>query len=325
MTVREFDGGLHAEAGAARISVEHDLTIKYIEDFGLKMAPFYPSAESFVRLRNGGAERIDWKRYVAAIAPSISLGKAGNWKKIGGGNDLLPKAFADKLGGKIRFEAPVGKIEQDRDGVTVHFAEKGRMQMIRGDLLVLAIPFTMLAKIEVTPRFSKAKADVIRTITYESASRVLLETKKRFWHDSKLNGFALGENLTEIWDGTLGESGTGGILQKYIRFDDSVALTRQTPDERLKVTLSSLEKLLPGTRANYVRGFTKCWSEDPWTRGAWGLLAGDRLTTGRAREGRIFFAGEHLSGHASWMQGALQSGLSAVEDIKKFKLTSANL
>jgi monoamine oxidase len=32
-------------------------------------------------------------------------------------------------------------------------------------------------------------------------------------------------------------------------------------------------------------------------------------------EGRIHFAGEHLSRYSGWMQGALESGLRAVREI----------
>lgn len=323
LTIRDFDEGLYGEAGAARISRDHGLTLKYIDDFGLPLTPFYPSDGQFMRLRKGRVERIGWKKFVGSISPIITLGKQEYWKKIHGGNDLLPKAFAERLNGKIRYESPVVKIEQDLTGVKVHFRERDTLQVLSGDMLVSAIPFPMLATIEVTPRFSKAKADVIRTITYESASRVLLETKSRFWHDSKLNGFALGENLAEVWEGNFGQAGTHGILQNYVRGDDSRALTRQASADRLTATQHALGKFFPGLGENYIRGFTKCWSEDPWTKGAWGILGGTRLETGKAPEGRIFFAGEHLSGHASWMQGALQSGLAAVEGIKRFSPVSA--
>ena len=324
LTFRLFDDkNIYGEAGAARISHEHDITLKYVNEFGLQLMPFYPAGEQFMRLRKGRPERIGWKKYTQAVSPVITLGKQEYWKKIRGGNDLLPQAFAERLRDKIILDAIAAEIEQDDSGVKVRFARyQNDLETIRGDLLLVAIPFPPLAKIKVTPRFSNAKADVIRTIRYESASRVLLETKTRFWHDKGLNGFALGQDLAEIWEGSFGQAGTHGIIQNYLRYDASVALTRQVHAERLTATVGGLEKFFPGLGANYVKGFSKCWSEDPWTGGAWGILAGKRLEDGRAPEGRIFFAGEHLSGHASWMQGALQSGLAAVEGIKAFRPVS---
>jgi monoamine oxidase len=41
LTLREpFSDGLYAEGGAMRIPVAHDLTMAYIEQFGLGLAPF---------------------------------------------------------------------------------------------------------------------------------------------------------------------------------------------------------------------------------------------------------------------------------------------
>ncbi len=43
-TLREpFSDGLYAEAGAARIPDNHELTLKYVKEFGLPLEPFYPS------------------------------------------------------------------------------------------------------------------------------------------------------------------------------------------------------------------------------------------------------------------------------------------
>src|SRR6184192_4099382 len=42
-TLREpFSDGLYAEAGAARIPDNHDLTLHYVKHFGLTLVPFYP-------------------------------------------------------------------------------------------------------------------------------------------------------------------------------------------------------------------------------------------------------------------------------------------
>lgn len=48
-TLREpFSDGLHAEAGAARIPDNHDLTLRYVRHFGLPLVPFYPDKLSRV-------------------------------------------------------------------------------------------------------------------------------------------------------------------------------------------------------------------------------------------------------------------------------------
>src|SRR5678816_311356 len=41
-TIREFSQGLYADAGAARIPSDHDITLKYVREFELPLIPFYP-------------------------------------------------------------------------------------------------------------------------------------------------------------------------------------------------------------------------------------------------------------------------------------------
>ena len=42
-----FADGLYAEVGAGRIPDNHDWTLKYVEQFGLELAPFYPTSQRF--------------------------------------------------------------------------------------------------------------------------------------------------------------------------------------------------------------------------------------------------------------------------------------
>ena len=70
---------------------------------------------------------------------------------------------------------------------------------------------------------------------------------------------------------------------------------------------------------------TKCWTEDEWSRGAWGFVGLFELLTASAPDGRIYFAGEHLSPWFSWIQGALSTALKAVKDIDETSLVYADL
>ena len=321
LTFRIFEEtGLYAEAGAARIPGDHDLTLKYVRELGLTLTPFYPSEGNFVRLRRGSAERVGWKKF-ADSSWFVDLDEIGWWQKIRGGNDQLPRAFADKFGKAIRYGVPVVRIEQDSERATVKFHEKGITGSLSADIVICAIPFTTLAKIEISPAFSAARTEAIRSLEYDSASRAFIETKKRVWRDHQLNGFAFGEDGAEIWESTFGQAGTHGILQTYLRGGHSLDLMKKLETDRVTTTLAKLEKLFPDLRSNFVKGISKCWSEDPWVLGAWAHPEKDTVKIGGSREGRIFFAGEHLSDHASWMQGAFQSAQRVVKEVISMPVT----
>lgn len=321
LTVRDFPEKLSADVGAGRIPREHDLTHKYIREFNLALVPFYSATQKFSVLENGKAKVVGWQEFSDATGIVAELETRNRWQKIAGGNDLLPRSIARKLAGKIIFEAPVVKISQTETGAAATFRRKDKLETVRGDFLICTIPFTLLRKVEIEPRFSDAKMSAIQNLKYDTAIRVVVQTKRRFWEKSGLNGFGFGENFSEIWNSTLGEKGTRGILQNYLRGDYALDLMKKSEPERLASTVKSLEKLFPQTGANFERGFSKSWNEDPWSLGAW-ALSGKDLPVIQKAEGRVHFAGEHASDLPSWMQGALESALRVVEEINTAKVVS---
>jgi len=322
LTLRNFnEAGLYAEAGAARIPRDHDLTHKYVDEFALPLDPFYPSTGKFMRVRADRVERVGWDKFEDAVSMMMSLDEPDAWRKIRGGNDRLPHAFATRLGSAVRYDSPVVRIEQGPSSVTVKFKERDAVRTITGDVVICAIPFTMLTKVEISPALSSAKVEAINSLEYDSASRAFIETKKRFWRDQGLNGYAFGEDAAEVWESTFEQTGTHGILQNYLRGGYALDLMKKSEAERVESTLEKMGKLFPELRANFVKGFAKCWSEDPWVLGAWAHPTRDTMAIGARPEGRMFFAGEHLSDRASWMQGALQSGLRVVNEVVAARVT----
>jgi monoamine oxidase len=314
-TLRSFSEGLWADAGASRIPDDHNLTLQYIKEFSLPLILFYPTEDKFLRLNNGRPEAVAWDKFSEASGMVMFLEQPNKWRKIQGGNDLLPHAFAKKLERKILYNSPVQKIATAGNKVEVKFNSRSGLSSMTADYMICAVPATMLAKIDTSQAFSEAKISAIKSIQYDSASRVFLETKRRFWQDDKLNGFAFGSDYAEIWNSTLGEPGVHGILQSYTRGGVSRDLTRQSEADRVATITDRLSLLFPQLKSNIVQGRSKCWSEDPWTLGAWAHPPEAIKSVVRAPEGRIFFAGEHLSSIPSWMQGALESGLRVVKEL----------
>jgi monoamine oxidase len=241
-------------------------------------------------------------------------GSPERWQKIKGGTDLLPKAFAEKLGGKIRYGAAVVRIEQDVSQVRVVFLEAGRQQTLTADEMLCTIPFSVLKDIDL-PGLSARKRDVIKDTHYDAVSRVYLQTRNRFWETKGLNGFAFARGAIEIWQPTWSQPGPRSILMTYARPGEAERITRLKENERIAVTLKQLDEMFSGLRDNFERGATKCWLDDEWSRGAWAFVGMTNFLAAVSVEGRIHFAGEHLSPWSSWMQGALSSGLRAVKEI----------
>jgi monoamine oxidase len=204
-TLREpFSDGLYAEAGAARIPDNHDLTLKYVKTFDLQLEPFYPSQLNAVRFDLGDRRVVPIDGFTDAMTRNYGEdlgGKPGRWHKIKGGSDLLPKAFAAYLSGKIQYGTPVVKIEQDAKQARVLFLRDKSTQTLSADVVLCTIPFSVLRKIEL-PALSSRRRDLIKRTRYDAVSRVYLQTRSRFWEKNGLNGFAFTHGAVEIWQPT---------------------------------------------------------------------------------------------------------------------------
>ncbi len=240
--------------------------------------------------------------------------KLTRYYKIRGGNDFLPKAFAVRLAEKIRYAAPVARIEQDAQGVRAVFLHAGSYQTVTGDYLICAVPFTVQKNIEVSPAFSVEKQTAIEQLPYRSVSKIFLQSRKRYWVDEGLDGFATTDlPIREVWDMTYKQPGTRGILQAYPMSYHSRRVAAMSENERISFGLKQVELVYPGMRENFEGGVTKCWDEDEWARGATSFYKPGQINSllpHVARpEGRVHFAGEHTSVWIDgWMHGALESG-----------------
>ena len=209
-------------------------------------------------------------------------------------------------------------LEQDGQGVRVHFGERGTRQTIAAGRVICTLPFSTLRRVEVSPRFASDKQTLIERMHYSSASRVLLQMKRRFWEAKNLSGFAITDDPMEIWHPTFTQpSAMRGILTTYPRDAQSERLTALSADERLRSTVARVEEVFPGARANFEVGFARCWQEDEFVRGAWAHPPEEQLPVITRPEGRIHFAGEHASRWPSWMQGAIESGVRAAREVNQ--------
>jgi monoamine oxidase len=405
LTLRDFSDGLYAEAGAARIPDNHDLTLHYVKHFGLTLVPFFPQKLSMVYLIGGkrikarswsdldlaqvpldlteeerrlGMSRLlqkylgdalndigdprslDWPpasakkydsmttaeflkergvshgaiellEYPYASAEDDPYSLLWNLRdlwyearettryKIDGGNDLLPKAFAEKLKEKIHYGSPVVRIEQNSDRVRATAVQSGIHRTFEADRLICAVPFPPLRRVEVQPPFSERRRKAIAELRYDTVTRVILQCRSRFWEKDGCNGFGSSDLPQEVFHPTFDQPGTRGLLASYMLVGVGQRAGEMNPEARTAFVSQEMERLHPGLLDNLEGCIAKVWPADPWAGGAGTEHSPGQLTTlcvGLERpEGRVHFAGEHISVCPYWMQGALQSGLRAAKEV----------
>jgi monoamine oxidase len=238
-------------------------------------------------------------------------------QEIAGGMDGLPNAFYERLRPEVRFGANVYAIDQDPDGVTAHFkTESGRFN-VRGDYLLVTVPFSVLRTIEVVTPFSHAKQRAIRQLNYHASTKILFQVKHRFWEAE--DGIYGGGTVTELPVRRMNyptpdpETTRGILLASYTWGQDALQWGAMDEETRLEEALDDVERIHPRIREEYEGGATHAWYSDRWARGAFAMFAPEQQTKLQADivrpEGRIHFAGEHCSLYHAWIQGALESGI----------------
>jgi monoamine oxidase len=214
------------------------------------------------------------------------------------------------------------KIEHDARGARVTCALAGTQATFEADYLICAIPFSVLRQVAISPGFSSIKQQAITQLENTSVVRVFLQARKRFWLDEGLSGAATTDlPIMTTYDKAHYLPGTRGMLEAYAAGGRARQLAVMKEDERLGFTVKQMELLLPAIREHYEGGASVCWDEDEWARGAYAWFKPGQMEAWLPHiarpEGRVHFAGDHTSPWPGWMQGALQSGHRAAQEVNQ--------
>jgi monoamine oxidase len=261
--------------------------------------------------------------HVSALQSLMSesfLARNRKWMMIQGGNDRLPKAFAAKLGSRLRYGAKVVKLAQDAQKARVSVLHATGLQQLDADHVIVAIPFSVLRHCEMDASVSPDKKRAISQMRYESLTRVYLQSRTRFWTEQGINGNAVADlPFGVVVEHTAIQRGRRGILEAQIEHDRGQEVWAMEPGQRVRWTLQHMEKIHPGLTSNFEGGTSFSWDHDPFSLGSWAYYAPGEMTTifpHVARpEGRLHFAGEHTSALMGTLEGAAQSGIRAASEV----------
>jgi monoamine oxidase len=231
--------------------------------------------------------------------------------KVEGGTRSLVEAIAADGGFEIRFAAVVAAVEADADRVAVRL-EDG--ETVGARTIVVAVPLNVLASIEFTPTLSAGKREAAEI--GQSSHGIKTWARVR----GERGFFALAPSrygLTYL----SAECTSGGDTLLVGFGPDASALD---PADRDAVA-EAIRLLVPG--AEVVEVHAHDWTSDEFSCGTWSMPR-PRATTRYLRElqqpeGRVFLAGSDVaSGWNGFIDGAIESGLSAARAVKGF-LTGA--
>lgn len=297
----------------------------------------YPANLSFLYEIPGGTSTLPYAFYHSLIHPSPvkdypgipahTLGKAtvknGNW---------VEGIHRDEKTGKILL------VYSNRQStLPLHEAF---------DYVICAIPFSTLRTIDIDPPFCDLKMQAIKEVQYIASQKTLMLCNRRFWEAGGPNERILGGGsytdlpITSLWypsdhaqyqDVSVKRNQMplpdrpGVMIASYNYSLDTVRLSNRSPELRqqeIKREVEAVHGLLKGSLDRVVIDFkTLNWNNVPWTRGALPFFApGQKQLFSYAMaqpeyDNRVFMAGDHISAIHRWMQGALQSGMTAANQL----------
>ena len=231
--------------------------------------------------------------------------------QVTGGMDRLPSALAARLGNRITYRAAVREIRQSERGVSIVYADaKGQVQRVEADYCVSTIPLPVLKDIQ--KDLSAPVQSAIAASVYDSAGRIGLQFKRRFWEeDDQIYG---GRSWTDQEIGQIlypshGFGTSKGVLVGFF-IDFKRTMVDRPPAERQRLALEQHGRIHAQYATEFENAFSVSWPRVPWNRGSWRSESGaalQALAPLQQPDGRVHFAGDYMTGLSSFMQGAFES------------------
>lgn len=257
-------------------------------------------------------------RYVRAaggLNHMLDVENGANQDRITETTQEIAKRLADRLGDRIVIDAPVRRIAQDDNGVTV----QTDAATIKAKYAIVTAAPPHRANMEFQPALPEKTAGLTRTWPMGALSKAFVAYENPFWRAEGLSGEALTDTGTAFitFDVSPDDSGPG-ILMVFCAprvFDGFSPETRRSRVIQQLVDLYGPQAMTP---VDYI---DHCWGTDSFAPGGPHPAAppyasvsyGSALTD---PHGRIHWAGTETAGEwAGTMNGAVLTGLRAAERV----------
>ena len=260
--------------------------------------------------------------------------------RIAGGNQQLPLAIASSLpDGCIHLNHQLVAIKRESDDtIILSFTTPTGALDVACDHVILTLPFSTLRHVDYQQAgFDALKQTAITELGYGTISKLFLQFDTPYWYQEGPwprvnNGFFITDlDIQTLWDGSVGQAGSHGLLVNYTSgprgaaYAPPTAYSTTTESEEIQQyaqdCLQQLERVFPGISAHYTGTAALSYSTgDPYLLGSYSCWRVGQYTLfggyEGVRQGPIHFAGEHCSTRwQGFMEGGASEGARAAREI----------
>ncbi len=267
--------------------------------------------------------------------------------QIVGGMDKFTGAFTERLKRNIDYDTRVTEVNLQGEVISVSgMRSTGEKVSYLADYVIFATPARATSLVDFRPPLANQKLEALRNLNYASAHKTLIRVKERFWELEE--GIAGGGSFTDlpiqsVWypsdnanpvyddnDKRVGwtirdpevSHSPGVLTAAYTWGNNSRLFASMTESEQTETVLKSLRQLHGPNVDSYVEEVLHWIWDNDQNRCAGGFAffgPGEHsryqtqlcLPHPTVEQPRVFFAGEHVAVAHAWIQGAIQSALSA--------------
>jgi monoamine oxidase len=241
------------------------------------------------------------------------------------GSEIFPAKLAEKLAGSIELDSQLIALKGDSElGFTLTFKNKsGGTRTVEAPRVVLAIPFSVLRKVELDVPLSELKKQIIEELGYGTNAKIMGSFESRVWRDEheSLGSVTTDLAFQQVWDTSIGQGGEHGLLTNFLGGEAGVAVGKGEAEDYYTGILPELEAVFPGVTEAYRAGTARRmhWPTQPYTLGSYTCYRPGQWsfwTHEGEREGNVHFCGEHTSADfQGWMEGGAETGAVVAAEI----------
>jgi monoamine oxidase len=244
---------------------------------------------------------------------NVELSWGKGYRKIRGGNDLLPRSLAPAV--DVRLGQMVRLVSLD-EGVTV----ETERETFHGDRVLVTVPGPLVSELGFDPVLPPEKVRALLQLRYGNGTRLVAQYADR---DAVRSAIGLGCFTDQmpgyVMEQTMQQPGNHIVISGLAAGDVEPAL--MTSEEALDAFDRTISAVV-GKPLRRAFGYVKNWTGDPLTRAVVRAPMGDQRETvlPAIREpvrGRLFFAGEHTDDRVGpgGMEGAIRSAHRVAKEI----------
>ncbi len=238
--------------------------------------------------------------------------------KIKGGNAQLAYAFADKIGlENVRLQHHVSQIEQKGKKVTVTCSNGTKIEC---EKVICTAPTFALSRIKLLPALPKIYTESVQQLQYARIQKHAMHFSERFWGDESFD-LVTDQSPLYFYHATKNQDSKEGVLIGYSIGDKAMMNANQTNEFLAQDVFRCLEPHFGKIKPLLKNQVTYYWGNDEYSRGAYAMYGIDQWFKLRPILSQPFmnvhFAGEHLADWQGFMEGAIEIGEAAAENIYK--------